>query len=331
MFRFGEPIWLIGLVSLPLLWIWLNRFRPTPALVFPSVRDLKPLGSLWGHRRAGILRGSHLLSLAFLIVALAQPQAGLREEKLHFEGTDIILCLDTSGSMQARDVHVTGKTVDRISAVKSTALAFIENRKQDRIGIVVFGGQAVTLCPLTLDHGTLARMLTYIQPEMAGDRTTIGNAVALSAKRLSESSAKSKIIVLVTDGIHNAGTITPNEAASIAKTLKIKIYTIGVGSEDVVFFDQKTPLGEETLRRRLKIDTETLKQIASLTGGAFFRANNHQNLQETYQAIDQLETTRFEVKLTVVYRELFPLLIAVALILFGLTEILTKTLYLKIP
>jgi Ca-activated chloride channel family protein len=331
MFRFGEPIWLAGLVSLPLLWIWLNRSRPSSALVFPTVRDLSPLKSFWGHRRTGILRCSRLLSLAFLIVALAQPQAGLQEEKLHSDGTDIILCLDTSGSMQARDIKVAGETVDRISAVKSTALAFIEHRKLDRIGIVVFGGQALTLCPLTLDHGMLTRLLTHIRPEMVGDRTTIGNALALSAKRLREASAISKIIVLVTDGIHNAGTITPNEAASIAHALGIRIYTIGIGGDEIVSIERETPFGKETQRYSLKIDTETLKQIASLTGGIFFRADNQKRLQHTYQSIDQLETTRFEVKSTTAYRDLSPLLIALALGLFGLSEILAKSLFLKIP
>lgn len=272
-----------------------------------------------------------MIAIILFILALAGPQSGTREEVIHTEGIDIILCLDISGSMKGIDFYLNGRPVDRLSVVKKAAADFIKGRRSDRIGMVVFGREAVTICPLTFDHRPSLRFLDHIQVGMAGDMTAIGSALALSAKRLSDSPAMSHVIVLLTDGMSNAGHISPPKATAISRALGIKVYTIGVGTSGIVPFEMDTPLGKQTAFRIAALDEETLAEIAGATGGTYFRAADTMGLKKIFDSIDRLEKTRIEHKVFIRYRELFPLFIICGVIALVMVEVMMHTLLRKVP
>lgn len=331
MLRFADPIWLVMLFIVPFFWFYQIKCRKTSSLIFSGITVLKQFSSRLGSVRKQILTGFRMLSIILFILALARPQTGISEELIHTEGINIILCLDTSGSMQAIDFQLDGRPCDRLSVVKKTAADFIKGRKTDRIGMVVFGRKAVTICPLTSDHKTILRFLDRIQVGIAGDMTAIGSALALSVKRLSDSPAGSHVIVLLTDGMSNAGHISPQKATAISRALGIKVYTIGVGTSGIVSFKMDTPLGKETAFRIAELDEKTLTEIADATGGAYFRAADTMGLKKIFDSIDQLEKTRIKHRVFIHYRELFPLFIIWGIITLVLSEVMMHTLLRKVP
>ena len=266
-----------------------------------------------------------------MVIALARPQAGQKETEIVTEGIDIMLCLDTSGSMRALDFEREGKRTDRLDVVREVVKAFIQKRQNDRIGMVVFGEQAFTQCPLTMDYGVLLSFLDRIEIGMAGDSTAVGSALATGVKRLKEVPGKSKVVILVTDGRNNAGRIAPETAAEIAKTYGVKVYTIGVGVEGESPFLMETLFGKRYVYQKVDLDEETLKQIADVTGGAYFRAQDTASLEEIYEQIDQMERTEAKVKEYMEYEELFAQFAFPALLLILVGFVLENTRFRKIP
>ena len=265
-----------------------------------------------------------MAAFALLIVALARPQSAEHNTRTSAEGIDIMLALDVSGSMLARDF-----TPDRLEAAKEVAGSFISDRYGDRIGLVVFAGEAFTQSPLTSDQSTLLTLLGRVRSGLIEDGTAIGNGLATAINRLRESDAKSKVIILLTDGINNRGEIAPVMAAEIAKQMGIKVYTIGVGSEGMAPTPAIDMFGNMTfVQAKVEIDEETLRKIAETTGGEYFRATDNEKLRAIYDEINRLEKSKVEVNDFTTYTEeyLFWLLGALALLV---VEFLTRTLILK--
>ncbi len=329
--RFEDPWLLFFLVIVPLLlfyqWKGIGRSR----VRFSSLsilKQLRPSTSLLMHYVLFLLR---CLSLTMLIIALARPQSGTKASEVLTEGIDIMLCLDTSGSMQALDFKWKNERHNRLEVVKKVVSDFIKGRTNDRIGMVVFGEEAFTQCPLTLDYGVLLNFLEQVEIGMAGDSTAVGSALATCVNRLKERKSKSKVIILLTDGRNNAGSINPQTAAEIAKTFDIKVYTVGVGTEGEVPFLVDTIFGKKYMYQRVDLDEETLKEIAAITGGSYFKATNTETLEEIYKKIDQLEKTKVEVKEYMEYEELFGWFLLAGLLCILLEVILRNTRFRKIP
>ena len=264
----------------------------------------------------------------FLVIVLARPQSSHSRQQIASEGIDILLILDISGSMRAEDF----KPDNRLHAAKAVIYDFLDDRKNDRIGLVVFAGESFTQCPLTLDYRVLGNLLLNVKIGMLEDGTAIGDALANATNRLRHSTAKSKIAILLTDGENNAGTIDPLTAAQAAKALNIKVYTIGMGKEDGAFIPYHDPIfGLQYSPNRTYVDEETLKQIAEITDGRYFRATDNQKLSEIYQEINQLETTKIEVTEYTRYKELaaYPLIFATLLLMLEI--VLSNTRLRKIP
>jgi Ca-activated chloride channel family protein len=263
------------------------------------------------------------------VVAAARPQLYNVSKEIRSPGVDIMLCLDTSGSMQALDFQLDGKPVTRLTAVKKVVGEFIEKREMDRIGLVVFGAEAFTQSPLTLDKGLLLGLVNKMEIGMAGDRTAIGSAIAIGGKRLKDLEAKSRILILLTDGRNNEGDITPEEAAEAAGALGVKVYAVGVGGRGPAPFRVKTVFGSRIVHQRVDLDEGTLKRVASTGGGKYFRASDSEELAEIYEIIDREEKTEVKVKEFFHFRELYHLFLVTAFILLGI-EILLKTTFLRV-
>jgi Ca-activated chloride channel family protein len=242
-----------------------------------------------------------------------------------------MLSLDTSGSMQALDFKLDGEPVSRLTAVKKVVRDFIKKREADRIGLVVFGEEAFTQSPLTMDKGLLMELVDKMEIGMAGDRTAIGSAIAVGGKRLKDLEAKSRILILLTDGRHNEGDITPEQAAEAVGALGVKLYTIGVGGKGPAPFRVKGIFGTRIVHQRVDLDEETLKKIAQVGGGKYFRAADSDQLAEIYDIIDREEKTEVKVKEFFHFRELYPYFLVPALILFGLEIFLRSTLLRVLP
>lgn len=271
------------------------------------------------------------LAIALFVMALARPQSSTKASEVLTEGIDIVLCLDTSGSMQALDFKWENERQNRLQVVKKAVSDFIKGRKNDRIGMVVFGEEAFTQCPLTLDYGVLLSFLDQVKIGMAGDSTAIGSALGTCIKRLKELKSKSKVVILLTDGRNNAGRVSPETAAEIAKTFNIKTYTIGVGTEGEVPFLVDTIFGKKYVYQRVDLDEVTLKEIANITGGKYFKATNTKALEEIYNQIDKLEKTEVEVKEYMEYEELFGWFLLPGLAFILLEIVLANTRFRKIP
>lgn len=332
-YQFYHPEWLFLFLLLPLLFLLRRYFKKESHTVsYSSIQLLEQKDELsLKQRTAFIPYLIYILSFCLLVIALARPQLTSQFSESTSEGVDIFLVLDTSGSMQALDFEKNGKQANRLEAVKEVVKDFISKRVSDRIGLMVFGDEAYTQCPLTLDYDTLKDFLRYIKIGMAGDSTAIGQALATSLKRFNDSKSKSKIIILLTDGVNTSGDISPSMAAQIAKKMGVKVYTIGIGSDGAVPFPQKGFFGQTIGRVQLELDEETLKEIAETTGGQYFRAYDTKSLKEIYQQIDQMEKTEIEVKEYRDYEELFQKVLFLALILMATAFLLTQTFYLKLP
>ena len=241
-----------------------------------------------------------LFALVMIVIALARPRSSEELSKIDTEGIDIALAMDVSTSMLARDL-----TPDRISASKDIAIEFISQRPSDRMGIVVFAGESFTQCPLTTDRATLINLMKEVQTGVIEDGTAIGNGLATAVARLKDSDAKSRVVILLTDGVNNSGEVSPQMAAEIAKTYGIRVYTIGVGKEGEAPYPVMTPWGVQVQNMKVEIDEALLKEIAESTGGRYFRATDNTKLAEIYGEINKMEKARTSVDSFPVYEELF--------------------------
>ena len=239
-------------------------------------------------------------ALAMIVVAIARPRSSEQMEKIDTEGIDIVLAMDVSTSMLARDL-----TPDRISASKDIAIEFIAQRPSDRMGIVVFAGESFTQCPLTTDRATLINLMKEVQTDLIEDGTAIGNGLATAIARMKDSDAKSRVVILLTDGVNNRGEISPQMAAEIAKTYGVRVYTIGVGKEGMAPYPVMTPWGVEVQNVKVEIDEALLSEIAESTGGRYFRATDNTKLAEIYSEINKMEKARTTIDSFPIYKELF--------------------------
>lgn len=330
--------WLLwALAPLFVLWAtawwlvpWLaRRRRRVAAMRYSSIGTLSRIRP----SRKVILRlaveGLRLLTVALLILAMARPQTGRKQTEVRTEGIDIVLVLDTSGSMQALDLDADrpiNRRRNRLEVAKAVVDDFVKGRKNDQIGLVVFGNEAFTQCPLTLDHGILATFLERVEIGMAGDATAIGSAIGTAVKRLRDSEAESKVIILLTDGRSNAGTLDPRKATEIAETFGIKIYTIGAGTRGKAPFVVDSFFGRQVVYESVEIDEESLREIAARTGGGYYRAEDNEALKSIYDQIDELEKTEITTSTYMEYNERFRwfLLPAVALLLFEVVLLGTR-------
>jgi len=331
MIRFEDPWLFVFFIFIPLAILYQWRGIGRSRVRFSSLDTLKRLKKPPSLYLRYILLVLRSLAIALLVVALARPQAGTQATEVLTEGIDIMLCLDTSGSMQALDFKWGNERQNRVQVVKRVVSDFIKGRKNDRIGMVVFGEEAFTQCPLTLDYGVLLNFLEQVEIGMAGDSTAIGAALGTCVKRLKDLTSKSKVVILLTDGRHNTGSVSPQTAAEIAKTFNIKTYTIGVGTEGEVPFLVDTIFGKKYIYQRVDLDEDTLQGIAEITGGKYFKATNTKALEEIYKQIDVLEKTKVEVKEYMEYRELFEWFLLSGLACLLLEIVLANTRFRKLP
>ena len=267
-----------------------------------------------------------IIALALIVVAIARPRSSEEMERVDTEGIDIVLAMDVSTSMLARDL-----TPDRISASKDIAIEFISQRPTDRMGIVVFAGESFTQCPLTTDRATLINLMKEVQTDLIEDGTAIGNGLATAVARMKDSDAKSRVVILLTDGVNNRGEVSPNMAAEIAKTYGVRVYTIGVGKEGMAPYPVMTPWGVEVQNVKVEIDEALLSEIAESTGGRYFRATDNTKLAEIYSEINRMEKTRTTVDSFPVYKELFGMYALLALLALLLELILNWFVIRKLP
>lgn len=325
MFRFASPWWLILLI-IPIFIIY-NYFRKKgktdPSVMFPDIGVFRIIGNGHGKTKRYISLLLSTLAIILLIAAMARPQTGLLYQSRTTYGLDIVLAMDISSSMSAMDFN----PLTRFEASKQVVEDFIKNRKNDRIGLVVFAAQSFTLCPLTLDYEILNSFLNNAWDSRLEDGTAIGLAIATSINRLRDSDAKSRIIILLTDGMNNRGNIDPLTAAKIASALKIKIYTIGVGTEG------RAPMmvNGQTVWTETHIDEASLMEVAKSTGGKYYRATNKDELQGIYDEIGKLETSMIKYNEWIEYNELYSTFLKAGFILLVLSFLLDNTILRRMP
>lgn len=332
MFRFADPWFLLLLFLVPVLVSYGRQSHFKPAMAASTTAVAVGLRqSFWGRTRwLPAVLGYTVFAL--LVVAMARPQWGTRKVETLTRGVNIILAVDVSKSMAAIDFETKGEVVNRLEAVKSVVSDFIARRTADRIGMVVFGTHAFTQVPLTRDYDTIVYILDRLTIGSAGDSTAIGDAIGISLKRLRDIESKSNVIILLTDGESNAGELSPDEAAEMAEKQGVKMYTIGVGGEGRAPFLVDHPLfGQQYVYQQVSMDEDALRRIADRTGGAYFKAENTEALRQVYKTIDQMEKTDVPVEQYTDYRELYPPLVILALLLLMLRWVAENTRYLEVP
>ena len=290
---FANPVWLWLLMLIPLLVAFyiFRQSRTTPSFTFSAAMKMKDLPvspRIWLRH---ILFGFRMIIIALLILIIARPQSTDHWEDMSTEGIDIILSMDISSSMLARDFRP-----NRLEAAKNVATEFISGRPYDRMGLVIFSGESFTQCPLTTDHAVMINLMREMQSGMIEDGTAIGLGLATAINRIKDSDAKSKVIILLTDGVNNMGEIAPVTAAEIAKTLDIRVYTIGVGSRGMAPYPVQTMRGTSYRNMQVEIDEQVLEEIAGMTGGQYFRATDNESLNKIYDEIDELEKSKINVQ-----------------------------------
>jgi len=330
--EFKTPLVLV-LVPLLLAYFWYEyRRQQGTSFRFSSLSLMRELGNTWRVHWGFLPWVLRALALALLLIALAGPRKLLADSKLTSEGIDIVLALDVSGSMNAEDYVINGQRISRLDIIKSTVENFIKQRTNDRMGLIVFGSQAYTVCPLTMDHDWLLENLHQVRIGVIEDATAIGSGIATSLLRLKNSKAKTRIIVLLTDGVNNSGKIQPLDAAKLAQTMGIKVYTIGAGTTGIVPFPVIDELGNKHYEdAQFDLDEDTLKKIAGMTGAAYFRAADTEHLRNIYSEIDKLEKTKVDERGFRQYEPLFWYFVDAALALLALELVLTNTVFLKVP
>lgn len=316
-------LWLLLLLPVLLLIYVLWRRKQQASLRMPSLHFLDGIGGgvrVYLRHSVFALR---LLALGLIIIALARPQSSSSWSEDRVEGIDIMLTMDISTSMLAMDFQP-----NRVEAAKEVAMRFVANRPNDNIGLVVFAGESFTACPLTQDHATLINRLRAMTPGIIEDQTAIGSGIATAIGRLKESKAKSKVIILLTDGANNTGNISPKMAADLAKTFGISIYTIGVGSgAGEAPYPIETPFGTVVRNMPVDLDEPTMRQIAEISGGAYFRATDNESLSAIYKKIDQLEKTKLSTRNYHTTYEEFFIFVLVAALLLLIEFVLRSTLF----
>lgn len=326
-FDYPHLLWLLVIPALLIVhYIYLELCGRRPHLRVSDIRYWKAGGKsvLSYLRHAPILLRT--VALSMIIIAIARPRSSSKMDKIDTEGIDIVLAMDVSTSMLARDF-----TPDRISAAKDIAIEFISQRPSDRIGIVVFAGESYTQCPLTTDRATLINLMKEIQTGLIEDGTAIGNGLATAVARMQGSDAKSRVVILLTDGVNNRGEITPQTAADIAKTYGIRVYTIGVGANGTAPYPVITPWGVQMQDVEVEIDEDLLKGIAETTGGRYFRATDNTKLSEIYSEINKMEKARTTIDSFPVYKELFMDFALVALICLLLEVVFNAFILKRLP
>ncbi len=322
---FANPAFLYFLLALPLMIVLyvLRQQKAFATFRIPGLQPFSDAGSTFRHWLRHALFALRILATGLIILVLARPQATNTFQDTSTEGIDIVLTIDISGSMLARDFRP-----DRLEASKNVATEFISGRPYDRIGLVVFSGESFTQCPLTTDHAVLINLLREIKSGMIEDGTAIGEGLATAVNRIKDSDAKSKVIILLTDGVNNRGIIAPVTAAEIAKTFGVRVYTIGVGTRGVAPYPVQTPFGMQYQDMPVEIDEAILQDISRMTGGKYFRATDNQKLVQVYQEIDQMEKSKIDVHQYKVREEKFlvPALVAFILIIL---EIILRNVVMK--
>ncbi len=321
--EFTQPEFLFLLLIIPALIVWyiISNNRQSASMMVSTTAA--PGLSSWKSTLRHLPFICRMFCLAFIMIALAKPQTKNENQRTEGEGVDIILCIDVSGSMTAQDFKP-----NRLEAAKAVAIDFVNKRITDRIGVVIFSGESFTQCPLTTDHAVLISAIKNIRNGLLEDGTAIGSGLATSVDRLRTSTSKSKIVVLLTDGENNGGLIDPKTAKEIAKAFAIRVYTIGVGSDGYTAQPENTPLGVVTQQIKVSIDEKLLTEIASETGGRYFRAKDNETLTGIYSEIDGLEKTKMQIINTIRYSDKFMPFILAA-IFFLLIELILRYMLLR--
>ena len=323
---FQQPGFFLLLLIIPLLLAWYIRRNDRQQGVI-TISDTSATGmSSWRSVLRHIPFILRLFTVSLIIISLARPQTRFEEQNTEGEGVDIVLCIDVSGSMTSQDL-----TPNRLEAAKRVATDFVNKRSTDRIGIVIFSGESFTQCPLTTDHNVLLTAIQNIRNGLLEDGTAIGSGLGTSVDRLRTSQAKSKVIILMTDGENNGGLIDPRTAKEIAKAFSIKVYTIGVGTDGYAPQPVNTPMGIVMQNGKVSIDEKLLKEIAVETGGKYFRARDNESLAGIYDEINSLEKSKVEITSITRHTEKFFPFIIVALVVMFLEILLRCTLFRKFP
>ena len=323
--EFANPklLWLLLMVPALIVWYILRHKKQEASLSFSDLKGFVKLPKTWKSYLRHLLFALKMAALALLIVAFARPQSSSTNSTSNIEGIDIVMAMDVSGSMLARDLKP-----DRLTAAKNVASDFVKGRPGDRMGLVIFSGETFTQVPLTTDHGVMLNMLAEMKNGLIDDGTAIGDGLATAVSRLKDSEAISKVVILLTDGMNNAGSVDPYTAAEIAKLYGIRVYTIGVGTYGTAPMPVPSPFGGTVIQQvKVEIDEKLLTSVASMTGGKYFRATSNQKLDEIYQEIDKLERSKIEVtEFRRLHEEFYPL-VAWALALLLLEFLLRKTIF----
>jgi Ca-activated chloride channel family protein len=321
---FAEPVFLYLLAIVPAIVVFyvLKQHKASASLRMPGLSSFEGTGYTFRHYLRHILFALRVAAITLLIIVLARPQATNKFQDITTEGIDIVLTLDISGSMLARDFKP-----DRLEASKNVVTEFISGRPYDRMGLVVFSGESFTQCPLTTDHAVLINLMRDIESGMIEDGTAIGNGLATAVNRIKDSDAKSKVIILLTDGVNNRGDIAPATAADIAKTFGIRVYTIGVGTRGMAPYPVQTPFGLQYQNMPVEIDEGILKEISQVTGGMYFRATDNDKLLQVYNEIDKLEKSKIDVRQFSRKDEKFMLPALIAFILVALEILVRHTIF----
>jgi len=328
--QFADPWFLLLLLMIPLLLarrIWVRR-KFSGGLVFPQTSLARELGRSWTVRFQPWLILFKLAGIALLVIAFARPQLGSSEEDILTEGVDIMVTVDVSGSMAAEDF----RPRNRLVVAKQVIQDFVRGRQSDRIGLVIFAARSFTKCPLTIDYDVLLKQIEDVELGVIDDGTAIGSGLANSVNRLRSSKAKSRVIILLTDGVNNSGEIDPLTAAELARSLGIKVYTVGVGREGIAPFPVNDPVfGRRYVDVQVQIDEELLKKISESTGGQYFRAVDKDSLEKIFETIDGLEKSRISVKSYTHYNEVFGYFLWPGLSLILVESLLSHTRFRKLP
>lgn len=326
-YQFENPqfFWLLLVVPVLALWLWFKRKQQAAELSFPEIENIAHYKSNWMAKLRPILYVLRLVAIMFIITAMARPRSSEESTKTKSaQGIDIVMAVDVSASMLAKDLRP-----NRLDATKQVASNFIKARVDDRIGLVVYAGESYTQTPLTSDHKIILNSLKDLKYGLIQDGTAIGMGLATAVNRLKESKAKSKVIILLTDGENNSGEIDPLTAAMLASEFRIRVYTIGVGTKGTAPTPASYDIRGNFIYRNMpvNIDEELLQEIANQTGGSYFRATDNEKLQEIYEEIDKLEKTKLKELKFYSYDEKFEGFALIAFILLGIEAILRISIY----
>ncbi|MGA1976561.1 MAG: VWA domain-containing protein [Bacteroidales bacterium] len=321
---FAQPLflWLLVLVPAIIAFYIIRQQHTSPSVQMPGMKPFEKTGNTFRYYLRHILIGMRVAAITLLIFILARPQKTDRFQNSTTEGIDIVLAVDISGSMLSCDFKP-----NRLEAAKNVATEFISGRPYDQMGLVVFSGESFTQCPLTTDHAVLINLLREIKSGMIKDGTALGDGLATAVNRIKDSQSKSKVIILLTDGVNNMGTIAPATAADISKTFGVRVYTIGVGTQGMAPYPVQTPFGIQYQDMPVEIDEAILRDIASKTGGRYFRATDNNTLTEVYKEIDKMEKSKIAVRQFTRKEEKFIMPSIIVFLILALESIIRLTVY----